>query len=118
MIPRLSQQNINETHQFYNRNNDYMPPSSSMRKSYVFDMENSNDEDLASSTFSSIQNYKNYLFNENPSEHCDTRKNKLDEKMPTLFSNLFQNRVSTNDAKKDDIKAENVENSPVSVMRF
>ena len=95
----------------------------SFRKSFVFDTEHSNDDDLANSTFSSIQNYKNYLFSERPVETGrDKKEMDAPAEVPGQLKNLFKNsNINTTDrsSRKNEVGlGEYTRNSPVSIMRF
>ncbi len=92
----------------------------SFRKSFVFDTEISNDDELANSTFSSIQNYNNYLFSGRQVE-MGRIKNLIEtpDEAPGRMKKVFKNPIS-NIANGTSINKleEDIRNSPVSIMRF
>ncbi len=95
----------------------------SLSKSFVFDTDNSNADDLANSTLSSIQNYKNYLFNERQVGTDNLKSNAICalDNAPGQLKNLFKNQ-NINIDKSSWINEMRLEEdnrkSPVSIMRF
>lgn len=123
-ISRFSTQNINESFDQNELNKEYLSGQPMNRKSFVFDVANatnssaSNDDGFSDSTFSSIQQYRNYP-DYSETETMADRQNTLQQSIYQSTSGDQTTAFVTNPSENNlqDSTFTSIE-APASTMRF